>query len=264
MSKIISLEKSVNLINDGDTIAFGGNVLHRSPNRVAKEIVIQNKKNLHLIKTAVAYEADLLSAGGAIDKVTAGFVGYETEFGLCRFYRKAVESGKIQVDENACYTVIAALRASSYGVPFLPVRGLEGSDLIDTIGFKRVKDPYSEEEVFAIECIRPDVAYIHVQEADRFGNAKIIGPKYEDVLVAKSAKKVIITCEKLVDDQIFVNNSELVDISSVLVDHVVELPNGAKPGSCPEYYDIDREEINTFLSTNSDDILTYIMESLEE
>lgn len=264
MSKIISLEKSVNLINDGDTIAFGGNVLHRSPNRAAKEIAIQNKKNLHLIKTAVAYEVDLLSASGSIDKVTAGFVGYETEFGLCRFYRKAVESSKIQVDENACYTVIAALRASSIGVPFMPVRDLTGSDLINTIGFKLVKDPYSEEELFAIKSIRPDIAFIHVQEADRYGNARIIGPKYEDVLIAKSSDKVIITCEKLVDDEVFVNNGDLVDISSVLVDYVVELPNGAKPGSCPEYYDIDREEMNTFLSTKNEDILTYIMESLEE
>ncbi len=103
-----------------------------------------------------------------------------------------------------------------------------------------------------------------MQEADRYGNARIIGPKYEDVLIAKSSDKVIITCEKLVDDEVFVNNGDLVDISSVLVDYVVELPNGAKPGSCPEYYDIDREEMNTFLSTKNEDILTYIMESLEE
>ena len=264
MSKIISLKDSVSLINDGDTIAFGGNVLHRSPNRVAKEIVIQNKKNLHLVKTAVAYEVDLLSASKSIDRVTAGFVGYETEFGLCRHYRKRVEAGEIRVDENACYTVITALRASAYGVPFLPVRGLLGSDLIDAVGFKSVKDPYSEEELVAIKSIRPDVAFIHVQEADRYGNARIIGPKYEDVIVAKSAKKVVITCEKLVDGENFANDPEMADISSVLVDYVVELPNGAKPGACPEYYDIDKDEINTFKSLKSEDVLTYIMKSLEE
>ena len=264
MSKIISLEESVQLINDGDTVAFGGNVLHRSPNRVAKEIVKQNKKNLHLVKTAVAYEIDLLSAAKSIDRVTIGFVGYETEFGLCRFFRKGVESGEIKVDENACYTVITALRAAAYGVPFLPVRGLIGSDLIDAVGFKFVEDPYSGEKVVAIKAIRPDVAFIHVQEADRYGNARIIGPKYEDKIIAKSAKKVVVTCEKLVDGNEFVNNPELVDISSVFVDHVVELPNGAKPSSCPEYYDIDRDEINAFRSLKSEEVFTYIMKSLEE
>lgn len=264
MTKLISLKDSVNLINDGDTIAFGGNVLHRSPNRVAKEIALQNKKNLHLVKTAVAYEVDLLSAVEAIDKVTVGFVGYESEFGLCQYYRKRVEQGELKVDENACYTVITALRASAYGVPFLPVRGIFGSDLIETIGFKTVKDPYSGEELVAIKSIRPDIAFIHVQEADIYGNARIIGPKYEDVIVAKAAKKVVITCEKIVDGEVFAKNPEFADISSVLVDYVVELPNGAKPGSCPEYYDIDRNELNTFKSLNSEDVISHIKKSVEE
>ncbi len=263
MSKIISLKESVELINDGDTIAFGGNVLHRSPNRVAKEIVLQNKKNLHLVKTAVAYEVDLLSASKSVDRVTAGFVGYETEFGLCRYFRKGVESGEIKVFENACYTVITALRAGAYGVPFLPVRGLTGSDLIDAVGFKFVEDPYTGEEVIAIQAIRPDVAYIHVQEADKYGNARIIGPKYEDNIIAKSAKKVVITCEKLVDGEDFSKNPEMVEISSAVVDYVVELPNGARPGACPEYYDIDKDEVNTFKSLKSEDVITYINKSLE-
>lgn len=264
MSKLISLSESVNLINDGDTVSFGGNVLHRSPNRVAKEIALQNKKNLHLVKTAVAYEVDLLSAANALEKVTVGFVGYESEFGLCKHYRNRVESGELKVDENACYTVITALRASSYGVPFLPVRGMLGSDLIETIGFKLVKDPYSGEELVAIKQIKPNIAFIHVQEADIYGNARIIGPKYEDVIIAKAADKVVITCEKIVDGCVFEKTPELVDISSVVVDYVVELPNGAKPGSCPEYYDIDKDELKNFKSTASEDVLAYIKKSLED
>jgi len=264
MSKVISLKESIDLIKDGDTIAFGSNVLHRSPNRIAKEIVLRNKKDLHLVKTDVDYEVDLLSASRSINRVTAGFVGYETEFGLCRFYRQAVESGSVKVDENACYTVIMSLRAASFGVPFLPVRGLVGSDLIEDVGFRLVKDPYSGQELIAVKSIKPDIAFIHVQEADEDGNARIIGPKYEDSIIARSAKKVIVSCERLVKGDNFTKNPELVDISSVLVDHVVELPKGAKPGSCPGYYSIDKEEISEFQSLRLDEIPSYIRKSLEE
>ncbi len=263
MSKLISLKESVQLINDCDVVAFGGNVLHRSPNRVAKEISLQGKKNLHLVKTAVAYEIDLLCAVNALEKVTVGFVGYESEFGLCKNYRNSVENGSLKVDENACYTIITGLRASAYGVPFLPVRGMLGSDLIDTIGFKLVKDPYSGEELAAIKQIRPNIAFIHVQEADIYGNARIIGPKYEDIIIAKASEKVVVTCEKIIDSDIFLKNPESADLSSVFVDYVVELPNGAKPGSCPEYYDIDKNEINMFKSTKAEDMIKYIDKSLE-
>ena len=79
MNKLLDLAAAVAMVNDGDTVAFGGNVLYRSPIAAVKELIRQDKKDLHLVKTAIAYEVDLLCAAGAASRVTAGFVGYRRE-----------------------------------------------------------------------------------------------------------------------------------------------------------------------------------------
>ena len=80
MSKLMDLSAAVAMVQDGDTVAFGGNVLYRSPVGAVKELIRQGRKELHLVKTANAYEADLLCASGAVKAFTAGFVGYDVEF----------------------------------------------------------------------------------------------------------------------------------------------------------------------------------------
>src|SRR5690606_28472433 len=135
----------------------------------------QKKKALRLVKTAGAQDIDLLCAAGSVKSVDAGFVSYETEFGLAMHYRKAVEAGDVIGNEHACYTVICALRAAASGAPFMPVVGLTGSDLIKTNDyFKVIPDPFGGEPVTVVKAIIPDVAIIHVQVADEAGNAIII------------------------------------------------------------------------------------------
>ncbi|WP_186564402.1 CoA transferase subunit A [Lawsonibacter celer] len=247
MSKLMDLSAAVAMVQDGDTVAFGGNVLYRSPVGAVKELIRQGRKELHLVKTAIAYEADLLCAAGAVKAVTAGFVGYEGEFGLCRWYRKGVESGAVRAYENACYSVITALRGAIYGVPFLPIRGMKGSDLLDAVGFKSVTCPYTGEELVAIQAIAPDVAFLHVQEADEDGNACIIGPSYEDMTIARAAKKLVLTAEEIVPGSYFAEDPHRADIPAVVTTAVVHLPGGARPCAVSGCYDVDREELRAFL-----------------
>lgn len=251
MSKVTSIEKAIGIIKDGDIVAIGGNVLHRVSHVAVREIIKQGRKNLELIKTAGAHDVDILCAVDAVKAVAAGYISYETEYGLCNHYRKAVEGGKVEAKEHACYTVISGLRAAVQGVPFMPVRGMVGSDLIEARGFKFVKDPYTGEELVAAQAIKPDVAIIHVQEADIYGNARILGPKYEDAIMAKAAKKVIITCERIVDTKEFTDCPERTDIQDFLTTCVVEIPGGAKPGSCAGFYNIDRKKLDEFKKIKS-------------
>lgn len=262
-NKIINMDLIINEIKDGDIIAFGGNVLHRSPISVAKKIALCKAKDLQIVKTAIAMEADILCGMGKTKIVSAGFVGYETQYGLCSFYRKAVQSGETWADEHACYSVIAALRAAAYGIPFLPIRGFDGSDLLEAVDRKTVKDPYTGEELVAIKAIRPDYAFVHVQKADQYGNAQIIGPVYEDLTMVRAAKKVIITCEEIVPDDYF-GNDRIADISGVLVDHVVLDVKGAWPGSCTGAYDIDHEEVVKFKELKTQEELHVYLEKIEE
>lgn len=253
MSKCMDLSAAVALVKDGDTVAFGGNALYRSPMGAVKELIRQGRRDLHLVKTAVAYEADLLCAAGSLKAVTAGFVGYEGEFGLCRWYRKGVESGTVRANENACYSVITAWRAAIYGVPFLPIRGMKGSDLLEAVGFERVTCPYTGEELVAVRAISPDVAFLHVQKADEEGNACIIGPGYEDAIIARAAKKLILTAEEIVPGSFFAEDPHRADIPAVLTTAVVHLPGGARPCGVSGCYDIDREELRAFLAAKEAD-----------
>ena len=237
--KLTTLPEAIARVPDGAIVALGGNTLHRGPGAAVHEIVRQGKRDLEVVKTAGAYDVDLLCAAGCVRAVSAGFVGYETPFGMAPAYRRAVETGAAVAHEHACATVIAGLRAAIQGVPFMPVAGLHGSDLPAARGFQLVPDPYSDNEVYVVPAVRPDVAILHVQEADAEGNARIFGTRFEDVLMAQAAGTVILTAERIVAGAEFAAAPETVAIPGFLVDAVVATAGGAHPFSCTPLYDYD-------------------------
>jgi glutaconate CoA-transferase subunit A len=250
--KRTTLVEAVATVPDGARIALGGNTLHRGPGAAVHEIVRQGKRRLEIVKTAGAYDVDLLCAAECVAAVSAGFVGYETPFGMAPAYRKAVESGMVEAREHACATVIAGLRAAIQGVPFMPVAGLHGSDLPAARGFQAVADPYSEATVYVVPALIPDVAILHVQEADAAGNGRIIGTRFEDVLMAQAARRVVLTAERIVDGAAFTEAPESVAIPSFLVDAVVAAPSGAWPFSCTPYYGYDTAYLAAWVAAARD------------
>lgn len=117
--------------------------------------------------------------------------------------------------------------------------GLTGSDLMRASGFQTVTCPYTGQTWAAIPAIAPDWAIIHVQEADASGNARIFGPKYDDVYKAKAARQVLVTAEQIVDGAELARQPELTDIPGFLVTAVVHAPGGAAPHSCHGHYPAD-------------------------
>lgn len=252
MEKLMTLQEAAALVQDGSLIALGGNLLHRIPAAFARELARQGKRDLQLTKTAGGYDIDLLCAAGCVAAVHAGFIGFEAEFGLAPNFRRAVEEGRVKACENACYTVIAGLRAAAYGIPFQPIAGMFGSDLLHVRDFKTIKDPYTGEEVVAIPKLQPDWAIVHVQEADPSGNARIYGTPFEDVLMTRAAKGVILTAERIVPTEAFEQQPELTQIPGFLVTAVVEAKGGAYPGSCYPYYEADSAAIQEYLDASPD------------
>ncbi|WP_113928832.1 CoA-transferase [Bacillus sp. P14.5] len=249
MKKLVSLTEAAAHVKNGDMIAIGGNVLHRTPMAIVREIARQGKKELKIVKTAGAHDIDLLCALECVSTVDAGFVSYETKFGLSSHYRKAVQDGRVKGNEHACYTVICALRGAQMNVPFMPVKGLVAGELLEKNDyFMVVEDPFSGEPVTLVKSIVPDIAVIHVQECDSEGNARIFGPKFEDVLISRAAKKVIITAEQIVPSSKMKMNAEHVDIPSFLVSAVVHAPKGAAPTSCYKKYEIEEKTLTSFIS----------------
>ena len=262
MNKLCSIREAVASVPDGAMIALGGNTLNRAPMEAVLEIVRQEKKHLRLVKTAGGLDVDLLSLGGCLDSVDAGFISLETEYGLAQHYRKAVQSGSVKANEHACYTVISALRAAAYGIPFMPVRGLQISDLRRVNDyFADVKDPFGGETLAAVKALRPDVAVIHAQRADANGNALIDGPKYDDILMSRAAERVIVTAETIVEDSFFRRSDVKADIPHFMVSHVVRAPLGAFPGSCQGAYAPDEQTIRKYAALeNAEDLRAMIGE----
>lgn len=247
MDKLMSLRDAMALVKDGDILALGGNVLHRAPMAACMELARQKKRELKLVKTAGAMDVDLLCMADCVQSVDAGFISYETEYSLASHYRKAVQDGRVKGNEHACYTVISALRAAAAGIPFMPVKGLMYGDLLEVNDyFAQVTDPFGGETVNVVKAIRPDVCILHVQKAERSGNGLILGPKFDDVLMSRASKKVILTAETIVPDHYFEREKQGADIPHFMVEAVVHVPKGASPCSCEGFYDINRKALDQF------------------
>lgn len=130
----------------------------------------------------------------------------------------------------------------------MPFAGLAGSDLPAASGFQCVANPYGEGQVVAIPAIRPDVALLHVQEADEEGDLHIWGAHYEDALLAKAARRVIATAERIVPRESFSRQPELTALPGFLVDMVVEAPHGAWPTSSYGCYSYDDQFLTAYAS----------------
>lgn len=106
--------------------------------------------------------------------------------------------------------------------------------------FQVMESPFNGEKTVAVKALVPDWAVVHVQEADEFGNARIIGSQFQDHLLARAARKTIITAERIIDTGVFRASPEFNTIPHFLVAAVVEAPNGARPGICfGEYETVD-------------------------
>lgn len=133
----------------------------------------------------------------------------------------------------------------------MPMAGLTGSDLMRH--FKTVTDPFTGQTWAAIPAIKPDWAIIHVHEADEAGNVRIQGAKYDDILKAKAAAHVLVTCERLIPVSETAAHPERTDLPGFLVDAVVEAPRGAWPHSCEGEYGADEAFFKAYLAATASD-----------
>lgn len=139
------------------------------------------------------------------------------------------------------------MRAASFGIPFQPVPGLTGSDVPAASGFARIKDPYSDQWLYAVPAIRPDWAIVHVPVADARGNARILGTPFWDRVITRAARRVIVVAEEIAPTAELARQPELTAIPELFVEAVVHLPGGARPTSCYPRYDVDEPAVWRYL-----------------
>lgn len=145
-------------------------------------------------------------------------------------------------------TLVAGLRAASYGIPFQPVAGVHGSELARINGWKTIVDPYgSGSEVYVIPAVHPDIAVIHAAEIDDEGNARVYGSPFWDHPLTRAAKRVLVTAEKRVATDRLREQPELTLVPGFMVEAAAIVPQGAWPGSMHPYYDIDYPVVERYM-----------------
>ena len=254
-SKLMTLEEAISTyVNNGDLIGFGGLSFWRKPISAVREIIRQNKKDLTICTFVGGLEVDMLIAAECVSKVKSCFVGMEI-FGMAPNYRKAIEEAKIEVSEESEATIALGLRASYLKVPFMPLKGIVGTDFLKVRkDLKQIDDPLgSGTQLVAVPKIDLDVAILHVPYADEIGNGNIAGAVWMDDDMAKTAKKTIITCEKLVETEDIRYLPGKAQLPTQTTTAVVKIPFGAHPTSCYPFYTFDALHIQSYLKLNFND-----------
>ncbi|WP_173934696.1 CoA transferase subunit A [Chelativorans sp. Marseille-P2723] len=227
MSKRIDFDEMVGLVEPGHLVGFGGGGIQRKPMAAAAAIARSNLQHIDAASFLGGPEVDLLIGMKKVRRLHFAFVGFDM-FGLAPNFRAARQAGELEIVEYSEGLMMSAFEAAAKRLPFLPSRFGLGTDLLSTptTPFREMKCPLSGEKLVAVPALAPDLAIVHVNEADEQGNALIHSDSYVDLLLIQASKKVVLTAEKIVERISGERRARSTFISRLWVDHVVEAPSG--------------------------------------
>jgi glutaconate CoA-transferase subunit A len=193
------------------------------------------------------FEAELMLAAGMADRIMTSWVGIGHGWGLAPVVRHLVENGVAAFEEWSHLGIGLRYKAGAMGVPFLPTVSMLGSDIDAGLGLAKVTCPYTDQLLNAVPSLNPDVALVHVQRADKLGNAQIDGYQLMDADLVLAARRVIITAEEIVSTDEFRHDPARTVIPGFAVDAVVHQPMGAYPHECYGHYEADLDEFTAYM-----------------
>jgi glutaconate CoA-transferase subunit A len=241
MSKLIPLSEAIaKNVHDGDTVYAAG-FTHLIPFAAGHEIIRQRKRELTLARATPDLIYDMLVAAGCVRKVIFSYMG-NPGVGSLRIVRGEIEAGRLEWEEYSHFGMISRLQAGAAGLPFMPMNQTAATDL-ERVNpkIKRVTDPYSGREVIVVPALNPDVAIVHVQRADAEGNAHLWGILGEQKEVAFASKRVILSAEEIVDEEIIRSDPNRTMIPGFIVSAVCHVPHACHPSYAQGCYDRDNE-----------------------
>ena len=260
--KQVSLADAAAIVQDGMTVAIGGGLSWREPMAFLRELIRQGRRDLHVIGTAHGVDVDLLCGAGAVSIIEESYVGFEQDFGMAPNFRRACQGGVTKVYDTCCYTLLQQLRAAEYGVPFLPVRSVQGTDFLQLHPeYKTMTCPFTGLPLVLVPALAPDVAIVHAQYGDVHGNLKILPPLVADMLFIRASKHIIATVERLVPTDELQTLEP--NVPYFWVEAVVEVPYGAHPTSCYPFYAYDRAHLAEYYRTAQAGPETFAREYLD-
>ena len=227
---MLSLENLVERIAHGNSVAVAPDYSGCAMAAV-RALIRRRVRGLHLVAVPQAgFQADMLIGAGCVASVEAAAITLG-EHGFAPRFTDAVRNGKIVVRDATCPAIHAGLQAAEKGVPFMPLRGIIGSDLlVHREDWKTIDNPFADgDRIVALPAIRPDIALFHAARADHHGNVWI-GVRRELMLMAHAATHTLVTVEEISDDDLLADEAYAAGtIPALYVSAVAQVANGAWP-----------------------------------
>jgi glutaconate CoA-transferase subunit A len=265
MTHIESLDELVARVPDGASVAvppdYSGCAM-----AAVRALIRRGIRNLHLIGAPQAgFQADMLIGAGCVDVIETSAVTLD-EYGQAPRFRTAVSSGAITIRDAICPAIHAGLQAAEKGVPFIPLRGILGSDVQKHRADWRIIDnPFSEDDpILLLPAIRPDVALFHARLADKDGNVWI-GVRRELMTMAHASRQTLVTVETIAEETLLADERTAAGtIPSLYVTALAEVPEGAWPLGLRGCYPPDAEHLRRYvkLATTAEGFDRYLEEDV--
>src|SRR4051794_3801854 len=229
MAQLLDLPEAVAaLVHDGDGIALEG-FTHLIPFAAGHEVLRQGLRELELIRMTPDVLYDQMIGVGAARKLVFSYAGNPGVGSLHRL-RDAVEHGwprPIELEEHSHAGMANRYAAGAAHLPFAVMRGYRGTDLAARTQVAEIRCPFSGEELVAVPALRPDVAIVHAQEADRDGNVQLWGIPGVQKEAVLASQRSLVTVERIVDALEPRPGGTV--IPGWVIDAVAEAPGGAQP-----------------------------------
>ncbi len=219
---------------DGSSIVLGAALENAIPFAATHELIRQGKRDLNVVAPISDISTDMMIGTGCVAEVTGAWVG-NVSGGMGHNFRRATEHGEpnpIKVHDYSNFTIGMAFFAGAYGLPYVPVKSILGSDIIKSNPQIRLaENPFAAEPdpVALIPALKPDVAFLVVQRADRAGNSHIWGSTGLTQEASIASEKIIVLADEIVEPEVIASDPSRVLIPGFGVNAVCHLPAASHP-----------------------------------
>jgi glutaconate CoA-transferase subunit A len=247
-NKVLDITEAIDtLLPDEPFVTVGGMHMHNNPMALIREIVKKEKRiNLLATSPSGSINADMLIGAGLVDSVLSPYIGLEY-LGLAPCYRRKAEKKEIRIWECDSSLTVFGFRAGAEGVPFHPLPQVPGKNEIaesNTEFYREVEDRWTGERVRVVPALRPDIALVHCEVADIFGNCSFGGSMFLDKEMIKASECVLVQVERVLPGGKRLRGA---DIPGHWVSAIVEARYGCHPTSSHGNYSHDEEHLRAYL-----------------
>ena len=231
--KLLDLAEAIGtFVKDGAKIVLGAALENAIPFAATHELIRQGRRELHMIAPISDISTDMLIGAGCVTEITGAWVG-NVSGGMGHNFRRAAEHCQphsIKINDYSNFSIGMAFFAGAYGLPYVPVKSILGSDIIKSNkDIRLAKDPYSGGPVALVPALKPDVAFLVVQRSDHYGNSHSWGSTGLTQEASIAANCIIVLADEIVEPEVIASDPSRVLIPGFGVNAVCHVPAACHP-----------------------------------